>query len=375
MVRSLSRLALLCIAALSTCPSALAAAQATDWPNKPVRFIVPFPPGGTVDPLARLLGTRLTAALGQQFVVDNRTGGSGSIGTAIAAKAAPDGYTYVFVFDTHAVNPSLIPNLPFDTVKDLAPVMLVGTAPNALITSPSKPYKTLGDVINAAKAKPASITYGSIGSGSLGHLTMTLVQEAGGFKIVHVPYKGGGPMTTDVLGGHIELGVGTVALVSPMVKAGRVRAIAVTSDKRSQAVPDVPTLAEQGFPGFSALAWWGIFAPAGMPKPVLNKFHAELVKVLNQPDLRKQLTEQLGMDLAVSDPETLQKFIVAEIARWGKVVKRVRYSRGLKVKVKSLDTEELKSLDAKDAKDAKETFINKLPTNGHAGKDRHARHD
>ena len=316
------RFAVVLLAVLATRSSAFAAAQSADWPNKPVRFIVPFPPGGTVDPLARLLGTRLTAALGQQFVVDNRTGGSGSIGTAIAAKAPADGYTYVFVFDTHAVNPSLIPNLPFDTVRDLAPVMLVGTAPNAVITLPGKPYKTFADVIKAAKGKPDAITYGSIGSGSLGHLTMTLVQEAGGFKIRHVPYKGGGPMTTDVLGGHIELGVGTVALVSPMVRAGRVRAIAVTSDKRSHAVPDVPTLAEQGFPGFSALAWWGILTPAGIPKPVLNKFHGELVKVLNQPDLRKQLTEQLGMDLAVSDPETLRKFIASEIPRWSKVVKQ-----------------------------------------------------
>jgi len=287
-----------------------------------VRFIVPFPPGGTVDPLARLLGTRLTAALGQQFVIDNRTGGSGSIGTAIAAKSAPDGYTYVFVFDTHAVNPALIPNLPFDTLKDLAPIMLVGTAPNALITSPSRPYKNLIDVITAAKAKPDSITYGSVGSGSLGHLTMTLVQEAGGFKIVHVPYKGGGPMTTDVLGGHIDLGIGSVALVAPQVKAGKVRALVTTGDKRSQALPDVPTLGEQGIPGLSAFAWWGILAPAGTPKPIADKFHAELVKVLNQPDLRKQLTEQLGMDLVTSTPEALQKFIQAEVNRWSKVVKQ-----------------------------------------------------
>jgi tripartite-type tricarboxylate transporter receptor subunit TctC len=314
------------IAVLATAVAVLNAApawgQAVQWPTKPVRFIVPFPPGGTVDPLARLLGTRLTSALGQQFVVDNRTGGSGSIGTAIAAKSAPDGYTYVFVFDTHAVNPALIPNLPFDTVKDLAPVMLVGTAPNALITSPSKPYKSLVDVIKAAKTKPDSITYGSVGSGSLGHLTMTLVQESGGFKIVHVPYKGGGPMTTDVLGGHIELGIGTVALVAPQVKAGKVRALVVTSEKRSQVLPDVPTLGEQGIANLSALAWWGILAPAGTPKPIVDRFHAELVKVLSQPDLRKQLTEQLGMDLVMSDPATLHKFIVAEINRWGKVVKQ-----------------------------------------------------
>jgi tripartite-type tricarboxylate transporter receptor subunit TctC len=302
-------------------PVIASSAQRSDWPVRPVRFIVPFPPGGTVDPLARLLATRLTASLGQQIVVDNRTGGSGSIGTAIAAKSPPDGYTYVFVFDTHAVNPSLLPNLPYDTLKDFAPVMLVGTSPMAISTLPSKPYRTFDDVIKAAKAKPGSISYGSIGSGSLGHLTMTLVERAGGFKLVHVPYKGGGPMTVDILGGHIELAIGSVALLTPHVTANRLRAVAVTGDKRSHAMPDVPALAEQGFPGFSALAWWGIFAPAATPKPVLDRFHAELVKTLNQPDLRKQLTEQLGMDLRVSDPATLQKFTATEMERWGKVVR------------------------------------------------------
>ena len=298
-----------------------AVAQDANWPAKPVRFIVPFPPGGTTDPLARLVGARLTAALGQQFIVDNRPGASGSIGAGIAAKSTPDGYTFLFVFDTHAVNPTLFPNLPFDTVKDLAPVMLISTAPNCIATNVSKPYQSFADVIKTAKAKPDTVTYGSVGSGSLGHLTMTLVQQTGGFRIVHIPYKGGGPMTTEVLGGQLELAIGTVALLSAHVKGGKLRALAVTGDKRSGALPDVPALAEQGFPGFSALAWWGIFAPAGIPKPVLDKFHVELVKIFNQPDLRKQLTEQLGMDLAVSSPQTLQKFLVGEIARWGKVVR------------------------------------------------------
>lgn len=306
------------VAALAALP---AFAQKLDWPTRPVRFIVPFPPGGTTDPMARLVGSKLTPALGQQFIVDNRPGASGSLGAGIAAKATPDGYTFLFVFDTHAVNPTLIPNLPFDTVKDLAPVMLVATAPNAIVTNVAKPYKSFGDVIKAAKAKPDSVTYGSIGSGSLGHLTLTLVQQTGGFKIVHVPYKGGGPMTVDALGGNIDLAIGTVALLTPHVKGGKLRAIAVTGDKRSHALPDVPSLAEQGFSGFSALAWWGIFAPAGTPKPILDKFHAELVKAFNQPDVRKQMSETLGMDLAVSSPAALQKFLVSEIARWGKVVR------------------------------------------------------
>jgi len=296
-------------------------AQKTDWPTRPVRFIVPFPPGGTVDPLARLVGSKLTPVLGQQFIVDNRTGASGAIGTGLAAKANPDGYTFVFVFDTHAVNPSLIPNLPYDTAKDFAPVMLIATAPNAIVTNPAKPYKSFGDAIKAAKAKPDTLTYGSVGSGSLGHLAMMLVQQSGGFKAVHVPYKGGAPMTVDALGGNIELALGTVALLTPHVKSGKLRGIGVTSLQRSGALPEVPTVAEQGFPGFSALAWWGIVAPAGTPKPVLDRFHAELVKVFNEPDVRKQLGETLGMDLAVSSPAELQKFLLAEIARWGKVVR------------------------------------------------------
>jgi tripartite-type tricarboxylate transporter receptor subunit TctC len=286
-----------------------------------VRFIVPFPPGGTVDPLARLLGTRLSAALGQQFIVDNRPGASGSLGTGIAAKANPDGYTFLFVFDTHAVNPSLISGLSFDTAKDLAPVMLVGTAPMVVVTNPAKPYKTFTDVVKAAKAKPDSVTYGSIGSGSLGHLTMTLLQQQGAFKIAHIPYKGGGPMTTDILGGHVETAIGSVPLLATIVKSGKLRGLVVTGDKRSSALPDVPSLAEQGFPGFSALAWWGIFAPRATPQPIMDKFHGELVKALNQADLRKQLIEQMGMDMVVSTPDALQKFTVGEIARWGKVVR------------------------------------------------------
>ena len=297
------------------------AVSAQAWPTKPVHLIVPFPPGGSVDPLARVLGARLQDSLGQQFIVENKPGASGSIGTAFVAKSTPDGYTFVVVFDTHAVNQSLIPNLPYDTLKDLAPVMLVGTAPMAIVTSPSRPYKSFADVVAAAKARPEALSIGSVGNGSMGHLAMIVVQQQGGFKVTHVPYKGGGPVMADVMGNQIDLGIASTAALSANVKAGKLRALAVTSEKRSGVMPDVPTLAEQGLAGFSAYAWWAILAPAATPKPIIDKLNAELTKALAQPDLRKQLTETLGMDLAVSSPDALQKFVAGEVERWGKVVK------------------------------------------------------
>lgn len=296
-------------------------AAAQDWPSKPVKFIVPFPPGGTVDPLARLMGAKLGDSLKQQFVVENRTGAGGSVGTAFAAKSPADGYTFVFVFDSHAVNPALIPNLPFDTARDLAPVMLVGTAPYAIATQAGKPWKSFSEVVSASKAKPDSVSIGSIGNGTIAHLVLVLAQQMGGFRVTHAPYRGGGPLTQDMLGGQVELGIGSVALLSPQVRAGKMRAVAVTGEKRSPALPDVPTLIEQGFPGLSALAWWGIFAPAGTPKPIIDRFHAELLKALALPDVRKTLGETLSMEIAASTPEAMQKFLLAEMARWGKVVK------------------------------------------------------
>ncbi len=307
-------LALLC--ALAAFPAA-----AQDWPSKPVKFIVPFPPGGTVDPLARLAGAKLGDALKQQFIVENRAGAGGTIGTAAAAKSPADGYTFVFVFDSHAINPALVANLPFDTVRDFAPVRLVGTAPYAIATQAGKPWKSFAEVVSASKAKPNSVSIGSIGNGTLGHLVLVLAQQSGGFQVTHVPYKGGGPMSTDILGGQIELGIGSAALLAPQVRGGKMRAVAVAGEQRTPQLPDVPTLIEQGFPGLTAYAWWGIFAPAGTPKPILDRFHAELVKVFSLPDVRKTLGDTLGMDLVVSSPDGLQKWLLTEMERWGKVVR------------------------------------------------------
>jgi tripartite-type tricarboxylate transporter receptor subunit TctC len=311
---SVSRL----LAALLLCVPLLAGAQ--DWPAKPIRFVSPFPPGGSVDPLARLMANKVGESLKAQIIVENRVGASGVIGTAYVAKAPPDGYTWVFVFDTHAVNPALNPNMPFDTVKDLAPVMLVGTAPMAIATAAGKPYQNFADVLAAAKAKDG-VTIGSVGNGSLGHLASILISQAAGAKLIHVPYKGGGPLTTDAMGGQVELAIASTAAISPHVRSGKLRALVVTGEKRSHTMPAVPTLAESGAASLSALAWWGILAPAGTPQPIIERMHAEIRKALDLPDVRKTLTETLGMDIVAASPDATQKFIVGEMQRWAKVVK------------------------------------------------------
>jgi tripartite-type tricarboxylate transporter receptor subunit TctC len=295
-------------------------AQAQEWPTKVVKFVSPYPPGGSVDPLARILAAKLTDSLKQQFIVENRTGASGVIGTDYVAKSAPDGYTFVFIFDTHAVHQALNPNLPFDPVKDFAPVMIVGDAPMAITTGTMKPYKNFADVLAAAKAKPDTVTMGNVGNGSLAHLTTIVLNQAAGIKLVPVPYKGGGPLSVDVMGGQVELAMASTAAQAQHVKNGKMRALVLTGEKRSHTMPDVPTLKEMGI-DVVAHAWWGILAPAKTPRLIIDKFHAELLKAFGQPDLRKTLTETLGMDLVLSSPADEQKFLLAEMARWGKVVR------------------------------------------------------
>src|SRR5256712_10458972 len=299
---------------------AVSVASAQEWPTKPVKFVSPYPPGGSVDPLARLFAAKLSASLKQQFIVENRTGASGIIGTDYVAKSAPDGYTFVFIFDTHAVHQALNPSLPFDPVKDFAPVMIVGTAPMAITTGMMKPYKTFADVLAAAKAKPDTITLGNVGNGSLAHLTTIVLNQAAGVRFVPVPYKGGGPLSIDTMGGQVDLAMASTAAQAQHVRTGKLRALVLTGDKRSHTMPDVPTLTEQGVK-LSAHAWWGILAPAGTPRPIIDKFVLELNKALNLPDVRKILTETLGMDFVAASPEETQKWIAAEMARRGKVVR------------------------------------------------------
>jgi tripartite-type tricarboxylate transporter receptor subunit TctC len=295
-------------------------AQADTWPSGIIKIIVPFPPGGTVDPIARMAQPGLQQKLGATIVVENRPGSSGSLGTGLVAKSQPDGNTWLFVFDSHAVNPFLL-DLDFDTVKDLTPVMLIGTAPNVLATHPSRPYKSFADVVTAAKAKPDSITYATIGSGSVGHLTMMLLSERAGCKLVHVPYRGGGPAMNDALAGHVDLIIGSAALVMPQVTAKSIVPLLQTGKTRISALSAVPTAIESGFAGLESYAWWGVFAPAGTPKPIVERFAAALGDSLRDPNVSKLLTESLQVTLRLGSPQDEANFLSEQMALWGPVVK------------------------------------------------------
>jgi tripartite-type tricarboxylate transporter receptor subunit TctC len=316
-----TRRSLVSAALASPLAAALAdVAQAQTWPSGIIKIIVPFPPGGSVDPIARMAQPGLQQKLNATLVIENRPGSSGSMGTEIVAKSPPDGNTWVFCFDTHAVNPFLF-DLKFDTVKDLAPVMLIGTAPNVLATHPSRPYKSFADVVAAAKEKPGSITYASIGSGSVGHLTMTLLSERSGCKLVHVPYRGGGPAMNDAIAGHVDLIIGSAALVMPQVNAKTIVPLLQTGKARMTNLQSVPTAIESGFTGFESYAWWGVFAPAGTPKPIVDKFAAALRDSLSDPVVSKTLTESLQVSLILGNAQEEAKFLAEQMALWGPVVK------------------------------------------------------
>lgn len=303
------------------CLGGTAVAQTAEpWPSKPIRIIAPFPPGGTVDILSRLFAPGLSQALGQQVIVENRPGGGGSIGTGIAAKAPPDGHTFVMVFDTHAVNPSLIPNMPFDTRTDLAPIMLIATTAMVLTAHNTQPYKNFGQLLAAARAKPGMPIYGTIGTGSLAHLAMTQMGAQAGFTGTHVPYKGGGPLIQDAVAGQVPVSIMSVALTAQHIKAGTLTPLAVTTAKRDPVLPDVPTVAEAGVPGFEATAWWGFLAPAKTPPAIIQRMNAELVKLMNDPQIKEKMAAQ-GMNIVASSPDAFARFVEEQRAKWAKVVK------------------------------------------------------
>jgi tripartite-type tricarboxylate transporter receptor subunit TctC len=294
--------------------------MAQAWPSKQaIKFVAVFPPGGSVDQVARILQVPLQQQLGQSIIVENKGGASGSIGTAQVAASAPDGYTFAVVFDTHGVNPSLIPGLPFDTRKDLTPISLVGTSPMVLATNAGSEYKTFADVVAAAKAK-RNVSYGSIGSGSLGHVAMALLGRNGGLDWQHIPYKGGGPLMNDAVAGHVPLSIGSVFVTKPHIDSKRMRPLVVTTSKRAADLPDVPTVAESGFPGFEAPAWWAILAPAKTPPEIIKRMNEEVSKALKNPEVAKKLDLQ-GIDVVGGTPEAARVFIDKQIDIWAKVVK------------------------------------------------------
>ncbi|MBI4189060.1 MAG: tripartite tricarboxylate transporter substrate binding protein [Betaproteobacteria bacterium] len=295
--------------------------RAQSYPSKPIRFIVPFVPGGGTDLVARTIGQKLNQTWDQQVVIDNRPGASGIIGTVLAAKAAPDGYTILLGFvGTISINPSLFSKLPYDPMKDFAPVTLATSQPLVLAVHTSVPAKSVKELIALAKSKPGQLTFASGGTGTDTHLSGEMFKTMAGIDIVHVPYKGIGLAVIDILGGHVAIIISSPPGVISHVKAGKLRALAVTSATRLRAMPDLPTIAESGLPGYDVSGWFGVLAPAGTPKDIVTKLNTEIVKILHLPDVREQLAT-LGLEITTSTPEQFAAYITAEIAKWAKVIK------------------------------------------------------
>nr|WP_232077736.1 tripartite tricarboxylate transporter substrate binding protein [Variovorax sp. PBL-E5] len=297
------------------------AVLAQAYPSRPIRLIVPFPPGGGTDIIARELVNKIVTEQGWTVVIDNRPGSGGNLGVDAAAKAAPDGYTLVMGQTSNlAINPTLYPKLPYNPVKDLAAIGLVASSPLAIVVAADSPYKTLADVVAAAKAKPGVLNFATSGNGTVAHLATEMLQRTADVKLTHVPYKGASQGVTDVIGGQVQLYVSSVPTLISFVKGGKMRALAVTSAKRAEDLPDVPTVAESGYKGFEAVTWFGLVGPAAMPRDVVVKWNAALNNALAAPDLRKKLAAQ-GADVETGTPEKFSALIRDDIGRWGKVVK------------------------------------------------------
>jgi tripartite-type tricarboxylate transporter receptor subunit TctC len=315
MIRTVLRLLAAALIAAATC------ASAQTYPSKPIRLVVPFPPAGTTDILAREVGQRLTQVLGQSVVIDNRPGAAGNIGSEIVAKAAPDGYTLeLCTVSTHAINPGLYSKLPYDHVKDFAPVILVARVPNVLEVTPSLPVNTVADLIKLAKEKPGQINFASSGSGTSIHLSGELFKTMAGVDMVHVPYKGSAPALVDLVGGQVQVMFDNLPSSLQQIKAGKLRAVAVTSAQRAPVLPDVPTIAESGLPGFEATSWFGVLAPAGTPPEIIKRLNTEIDKWLQTPEAKEKLLAQ-GAAAAGGSPEEFATYIRSETDKWAKVIK------------------------------------------------------
>jgi tripartite-type tricarboxylate transporter receptor subunit TctC len=290
------------------------------WPSRPLRFILPFPPGGSTDILGRLISERLAAGLGQPLVTENRGGAGGNVGAEAAARSPADGYTIVLVAPSLAISPTLYSKLNYDPVKDLAPVSLVATVPNVMITQPSLPGE-LREFIALARSKPGALNFGSGGAGTSNHLAGELFNLVAGTKLVHIPYKGVNLAMQDVLSGRVQLVFIGIPAAAPHIKAGRLRALAVVAPQRSSALPEVPTVAEAGLADFEVTTWYGVLVPAGTPRAVITRLNAELVKVMHAPELKEKLAA-MGTDPLTSTPEEFAAYIKSEIAKWGDVIRK-----------------------------------------------------
>jgi len=296
-------------------------AGAQQYPTRPVRFVVPFAPGGSTDTLARTMGGKLTELLGRQVVIDNRPGANGDIGMLIVAKAPPDGYTVVLGYIANlGIGPSLYAKMPYDPVKDFAPITQVAGASNIVVIHPSVPANSFKEFIAYVKANPKKVNFASAGVASVGHLTGEYLNNLAGIDMVHVPYKGSGQAIADLVGGHVKVMISGMASTLPHVKTGKLLGIATTGVKRTPATPDIPTIAESGFPGFEASSWFGVLAPAGTPKPVVARLNADIVNALRDPVASRRL-EDVGFEITTGTPEQFGAYIRSEIKKWAKVVK------------------------------------------------------
>ncbi len=295
-------------------------ALAQAWPNKPIKFVVPYPPGGGTDVIARIVQEPMSQALGQQIIIDNRGGAGGSIGTDAVAKSPADGYTVLFTLSSHTINPAIYPKLAFNTEKDFLPVSLVASLPQILVANPDFPAKTVKEAIELARLKPDTIAFASVGNGSPGHLAGAMMATSANVKMTHIPYRGGGPAVTDVMAGQVPLLWVSIPAATQYIKAGKLRALAVSTTKRSVIFPDVPTMAESGFKDFEVDSWYAMFVPVGTPQAIVDALYNAVVKVLAQPSTKEKLIAQ-GAEAVGSTPAQLGAIVKAELAKWSKVTR------------------------------------------------------
>jgi tripartite-type tricarboxylate transporter receptor subunit TctC len=300
--------------------TAFGAAAADNYPSRPIKWVVPFTPGGAMDSMARTLGEKMAQSMGQPVVIENRAGAGGTIGSSMVAKSEPDGYTMMIVSIGHAVNPALYPKLSYDPIKSFEPVAMVGVVPNVLVVNSAAKINSVKDLIAQAKAQPGKLSYASAGTGTTIHLAAELFNSLADVDILHVPYKGSAPAMTDLLGRQVDIMFDSLSSARPHIDSGRLKALAVTTSKRSTAMPNLPTVAEAGLKGYELNGWYAVFVPAGTPRPVVDRLNGELLKALKQPDVAKRFA-QLGAEPAGSSPEELAKYLKTETSRWAEIVR------------------------------------------------------